>query len=258
MGAYRLCRIPTAANPFYLETIGVNAWSYEEICYYIVNYPALIDGSLMNVALARWLSTELGLMKLGRTLETALEEESGDKAAFVIPILKEDGYLTQGELKSFETRLSREQEEGVLEGLKKKGDALVRCGRLAGAIEVYDEIIKSEEDKDKAFMASVWNNRGVSYMRLFEYTEAVDCFRNAMELTYTREALKTYLYAVAIARPRDRYEEELARLGVDDVTAAEVAKELQKAADTLPERPDMPSDRYLEMLTRRYHKAAGV
>ena len=34
-------------------------------------------------------------MKLGRTLETVLEEEAGDKAAYVIPILKEDGYLTQ-------------------------------------------------------------------------------------------------------------------------------------------------------------------
>ena len=289
MSAYRFCRIPTAENPFYLETIGVNAWSYEEICYYIVNYPSLIDGSFMNASLTNWLSTELGLLKLGRTLDKVLRGEGGDEADgnvrgknsrladFLVPILKEDGYLAQSELKTFEAGLLRAEEEGSAKGLKKKGDALVRCGRLSGAIEVYDEILKLKDDEDpsagaepgkdspakkdaadKVFLASVWHNRGVAYMQLFEYTEAVESFRNALETTYTRDALKTYLYAVAIARPRDRYEEELARLGVDETTAAEVDRELKKAGDTIPRTPETEADRYLEALTRDYHKAAGV
>lgn len=259
MEAYRLCRIPAAENPFYIETIGVNAWSYEEICYYIVTYPSLIDETFMSFTLTRWLSTELGLGKLGRTLEKALEAESGT-AAFVMPILKEDGYLSPGELTSFEHRLLRDEEDGPLAALKKKGDALVTCGRLAGAIDAYDRIIKTADEgsEEKTFLSSVWHNKGVAYMRLFEYAEALTAFEKALELTYTRQALKTYLYACAIARPRDRYEEELARFGVDETTASEVERELQKVNDTVPARPEVPADRYLGALMQRYHTAADV
>ena len=258
MGAYRLCRIQKAENPYYLETIGVNAWSYEEICYYILNYPSLIDETFMSVKLARWLSDELGLLKLGRDLEKALEEEKS-LMSFVVPILKEDGYLTQGELQGFEARLMRAEEESPDELLKKKGDALVRCGRLAGAIAAYDEILgKVDPGRSKMFLSSVCHNKGVAYMRLFEYAEALTSFEKALELTHTKDALKTYLYACAIAKPRDRYEEELARYGVDEATAAEIDRELQKVNDTVPPTPETETDKYLMALTSRYHRAADV
>ena len=205
MGCLRLCLTKRAEEPFYIASIGVNARSIEEICYFIVNETALLDESFVCRELARWVEEQLGMAALARTLEKVLGEEE-PTAPFVTTILREEVYLSHRDMQAFERRLQALSRDSEAVRLKKKGDALVRCGRLAGAVNVYREVLRMEECRSgEVLAASVWHNIGVAHMQLLAYPEALSDFEKALSLSYTREALKDYLYVCAIARPREKY-----------------------------------------------------
>ncbi|MDD6347123.1 MAG: tetratricopeptide repeat protein [Lachnospiraceae bacterium] len=258
MGCLRLCLTKRAEEPFYIASIGVNARSIEEICYFIVNETALLDESFVCRELARWFEEQLGMAALARTLEKVLAEDE-PTAPFVTAILREEAYLSHRDMQAFERRLQALSRDSEAVRLKKKGDALVRCGRLAGAVNVYREVLRMEECRSgEVLAASVWHNIGVAHMQLLAYPEALSDFEKALSLSYTREALKDYLYVCAIARPREKYEEELKKRGVDDRTREEIDRGLREAAAAVryPEAADMKS--YLADLMREYHRAADV
>ena len=48
MAGYRLCRVKTAENPFFLENISTNIYSIEELCYFFTNNVPLLDATVMN------------------------------------------------------------------------------------------------------------------------------------------------------------------------------------------------------------------
>ncbi|MDO4478153.1 MAG: tetratricopeptide repeat protein [Lachnospiraceae bacterium] len=257
MSGYRLCRVEPAEKPFYIETIGVNIFTLEELCYYIVNDMALLDETLMNKTLTAWIGTELKLPELAETLNYLLAD-GADADEFVIPILKEDGYLSYNEFQNFRMLLTKQGKEPRRLRLKKKADALVGSDKLVGAIAVYRKVLELDlSDAKDSFVAAVHHNMGVAFVRLFRYREALECFEKALKVTYTREYLKTYLFAYALSKPRDKYEEKCAELGVDDRTRAEVEEELRAMPPEVPVA-EGEIDRYLSGLTRAYHRAADA
>lgn len=258
MGSYRLCLTERAKEPFYIASIGVNARSIEEICYFIVNETALLDETFVCRELADWFTNELHMTLLGKALEKALEEENPTEA-FVLPILKEEAYLSYHDLQAFQRELNTMSRDKEAVRLKKKGDALVRCGRLAGAVNTYRDVLRlNDKTLSDSFIASVWHNIGVSHMYLLEYPEALNEFEQAMAASYTKEALKTYLFAYALSRPREKYEEELKKRGVDNRTAAEIEASLKQAAESV-QYPDVADTKtYLADLMKEYHRAADA
>lgn len=257
MSGYRLCRTDVAEKPYYIESIGINIFSWEELCYYLVNDTPLLDETIMNKTLTAWIDRELHLPKLAQNLNRMITED-GSLADFVLPILKEDGYLDLRELQNFRVRLLKMGDEPRELRLKKKGDALVGRDKLKAAITSYRQILELPSLKVKdSFLAVVYHNMGVAYIRLLQYREALECFDKALKLAYTRDYLKTYLYAFALCKPREKYEEKLRELRVDEETRQEVSSELSEAASLAGENPG-DTDAYLDSLTKAYHRAADV
>jgi tetratricopeptide (TPR) repeat protein len=257
MSGYRLCRVDMAEKPYYIENIGINIFSLEELCYYIVNDTALLDETIMNKTLTEWLSTELKLVQLSQTLDKLLSEGCS-MADFAVPILREDGYLSYNELQNFRALLVKLGEESREIRLKKKADALVKCDKLSGAIAVYRKVLELPglHVKD-SFIAVLYHNMGVAYIRLLQYREALECFEKALKLAYTRPYLKAYLLAFALCKPKEKYEAKLEELGVDEKTKKEVEEELRESYGGQSETP-RNMDHYLDGLTRSYHKAADL
>ena len=257
MSGYRLCRTDAAEKPYYIENIGLNVFSLEELCYYFVHDTALLDETIMNKTLTAWLDEELHLNQLARALEKLLADGK-NLTDFVLTILREDGYLSHNEQQNFRALLTKMSGEPREVRLKKKADALVKCGKISGAIEVYRKILELPGLKaDEVFKAAVSHNMGVAFIRLFKYREALECFEKALAFSYTGAYLKSYLYAYALCKPRGKYEEKLEEMGVDQKTRDEVEKELQEASHFKGEEPE-DKDRYLEGLVKAYHKAADA
>ena len=60
MGSCILCRTKRAEKPFYIENIGVNIYSIEELCYFFHHNIYLIDGTLINEELIESLKEKEG------------------------------------------------------------------------------------------------------------------------------------------------------------------------------------------------------
>ena len=66
MSGCRLCQVRLAKNPYYIESISTNIYSIEELCFYLQNNIYLIDQTIVNEKLCKWVRDELGLERLSR------------------------------------------------------------------------------------------------------------------------------------------------------------------------------------------------
>ena len=255
----RLCQGQRAGVPFPIESISAQILSLEELCFFMEQYPELIDAELISPALCEWIDEELGMPKLARTTQGALES-GRDLSAFILPIFRAAGYRTEDELAVYKERLEELMQDSLLVRMKKKGDALAGYGKYADAVRSYKKaLIKADEKKeDPAFVASLYHNMGTVYMRMLLYEESLDSFKKAYIRFHTRDALRTYLCAAKIARPRSKYEEILRIMHVDDDMRREVDQAIDEALKIpIPEETE-PPEKILAALKAEYRNASGM
>lgn len=264
MSGYILCQVPRAGIPYYIESISTNIYSIEELCYYLHHNPCLLDSTIMNEALCRWLKEELGLRSLAQKLEQNLSRNKESIRDFVYPVFKEINYLSYEDMKSFNGQIEELEARGPAVRRKLKGDCLVENRMYVNALQVYRELAEEyaqkeeQEEGQKKMLGSIYHNMGCAYSHLFQKEEALDCFRKAYECLHTGSALRSYLYAFYNGRTPLEYASKLAELGVDDQTRREIQKEIDKVTNVdRPIIPDHQIDGLLEQMTREYHRSTG-
>ena len=255
----RLCKGYKTQTPFPIESISAQILSLEELCFFLEKYPELIDGELICPALCDWIEEELHLPKLANVMREALAGGK-DLSAFILPIFRTAGYRTEGELAEYRKTLAQLLQDSVLVRMKKKGDALAGYGKYADALRSYAKALAAadERQEDPVFVASLYHNMGAVYMRLLLYEESLDSFKKAYIRFHTREALRTYLCAAKIARPRSRYEEILRMMHVDDALRDEVEQAIEEAIKAdIPEETGTPEE-ILSQLKAEYRNSSGM
>lgn len=98
-------------------------WKNFAIIFYHNLY--LVDESILNEQLCRWLQEELNLPKLAAKLRS-LFTRNFSLEEFLYPVFKEINYLTYEEMKSLNLQIQKLAEESPLLRAKCKGDALVQ------------------------------------------------------------------------------------------------------------------------------------
>ncbi len=61
MGSLILCHKKRAKRPFEISRVHMRIYTIEELCYYICNNLYLIDYTIVNERLCRWIGDELEL-----------------------------------------------------------------------------------------------------------------------------------------------------------------------------------------------------
>ena len=83
MSSYILCQTKKAEKPYYIENISTNIYSIEELCYYLYHNLYLIDSTIINEGLCKWLEEELGLTRLAAKLRPYLGKFAGAGGYFI-------------------------------------------------------------------------------------------------------------------------------------------------------------------------------
>ncbi len=258
MGAYILCKVKRAQNPYYIDSIGLRIYSIEELCYYLCRNLPLLDQTILNESLADWLQAELGLPHLGQRLRQLLQKEFsiGD---YILPILKEINYLNHAEFQDLEARLARLESQPLAVRWKMKGDALFSHEKYIKAIETYGSAMEGrlETNLGSQFQGELYNNMGCAYARLFQMDEACDCFRKAYETLHTQATLKSYLFAIYMRDGEEAYDRAGDRLGLDPATREDMDQEIAQV-----QVPQPPSEEELEGKLEEwigaYHRNTGM
>lgn len=259
MSGYILCQTKKAKIPYYIENISTNVYSLEELCYYFYHNLYLIDESILNERLCRWLQEELELSKLAAKLRPLFERNYSIEE-FLYPVFKEINYLTYEEMKSLNMQIQKLAEEAPFLREKRKGDELVENGMYVHAIQVYQKLLEEEtlEEVREGVTEDIFHNLGCAYSYLFQMEKAVECFRRAYEGSRSKDALIAYLLAFGVTKTSEEYQNLVRRLGVEK----EVLREIKEKLAEFGKKPEIPTDyenidETLQKLTRDYHRSTG-
>lgn len=252
MGNVILCQIPRTENPWYLENIGLNIYSAEELGYFICNNLPLVDETVICAGLADWLKKELKQQRLALKMQQMLNGPYGIRDIAVV-LLKEIHYLNPKELAAVDQQLQEFFEKPKAVQIKKKADTLLGHEKYNRALKAYKEALVCEDQGNLGtqFRGTIFNNLGCTYARMFLMEEACDCFRLAYEDLHTLSVLKSYLFSIFMKDGEAVYVQKLDEFGVDEKSRRKLTEEIAQV-----QVPDMPEnlDEALGKWTRDYHK----
>lgn len=238
-----------AESPFYVDKVFVNVYSAEELCFVLYENAFLLDKTILDKKLAVWVDKELKLHDLAKDL-MVLINQNASAAAFVGTILSYVGYYNRDEIARAESILRMNVSMNVFEKWKAKADFLVENKHYVLAINEYEKLIKALPDNETGLLSAIYNNMGITYMNLYLFDSAVECFLASYDIDQNEDAYRHFLtvkrmslsdedYIKLIAENEDAYQlsialesrmEELKTL-FDRTETAESTKELFSLKD---------------------------
>ncbi|MCR5784270.1 MAG: hypothetical protein K6G40_01330 [Eubacterium sp.] len=187
-----LCQGKIAENPYFFKDADVNVYSYEELCYVIVNYPEEVSGQLASEDLFNWIKTELTLTELADNL-ISLSKGQHPISKFAVSILSYGGYSANEDVNNALVTIRKLENIPPKERDKIRADKMLEEGRCFAAISLYKRVIEQCEFEERALLGKLWHNMGVCYARMFIFDTAGACFERAFHFSGSSESRKEAL-----------------------------------------------------------------
>ena len=243
MGELLLCNEPIAAMPYYIEGIGLNIYSLEELSYYISRNVYLLDQDFICEDLCEWIEVEVKQTNLAAELRKEMDS-SCRLSAFVLLILKACGYCTNAEIQQIVKRVQEIETKSEYERSKFRADQLLEKNKCIAAIYEYRILLEYDkaQSENTLIVGNVWHNLGTAYARLFLFQEASNCYFNTYKKNENRKSLLEYIRALFCLGQKDKIKEMAAAYQVGEDQLIQIQKELSSFASG-PE-----NDMFLEKL----------
>lgn len=190
--------------PYVVTELEIPVYSMEELCFCLKENAYLLDVSLMNDGLLKWIDRECGLHDLARELHP-LVHRKGALSAFVLRIQEYTGLYPENVLQELEQVLKQGAGLSSLEKRKGQIDYLVGKKKYMAAVKGYDALLAQCDTDSGApvtaasplagLKASLLHNKGVAYTCMMLYGKAADSFWEAYLLEESDAMLMTYLAA---------------------------------------------------------------
>lgn len=230
-----LCTGRLASNPYYIIGLGMNIYSIEELCYYLVKNAYILDNDIMDEKLCEYIGNELRLYDLEKILRELLNKEVS-LGEYVSTLLETVGYLPEDELRKIKQVLVDNASLSFCEKRKKRADNLLNATKYTRAIDEYQYILNSKEvSHELDTKAAILHNIGIAYARLFVYDKAAYYFRESLEVRSSDEALIHYLQAMRMTMKRENYDRFVLRMGYDEAIIREAEERMVEAQRSTPE-----------------------
>lgn len=199
-----MCTGKIAKNPYYFDKVYVNVYSIEELCYVFYENAFLLDKDIVQKELVDWIDKECKLHDLARELYTLINQNAMT-VSFVGTILQYVGFYSQDEIEKVESILRMNVSMNVFEKWKAKADFLFENRHYLLAIQEYEHVLENLGEDEFDLKSRIYNNMGVTYMSLYLFESAVDCFRKAYEIDNNEVAYKHYFKAKRLQLSEEEY-----------------------------------------------------
>lgn len=175
-----LCRQEHVSHPYYIESLGVHLYSFQELSYVIYHYPLLVMDGFVGESLYAFLRDELNQGFLALKMERWIKSGENPDEALIL-LLQECAYCTPGEIAKFKVQLESLRAKHPAELLKLKADELFGLRQYGRAVELYEELLEYPSDGyvDDKFRGRIWNNLGSACARMFQLEKALEAYEKA-------------------------------------------------------------------------------
>ena len=224
-----LCETKIAKKPFCFPSTGQNLYSYEELCYYIQQYPALFQEDFVTESLINWLREEIEANSLADQL-VQLKRENVQTRIYVLTILEAYPYLSTRIIKDIIKHLDYLYLKDPWFQKKEYADALYQAGYVQLAKKLYDclvdEIPKTEENKKP--LGEVWHARGCCFAKDMQYQEAAYSFKQAVTFGGHNKSRKKYWLALYLNGEEETIKKDIEAAALPIETYTEFLKEIKE------------------------------
>ncbi len=197
MGELLLCSQELASIPYYIESISLNVYSLEELCYFLQHNIDLVEPSFMEEELVNWIHTELKLSSLSKKLHK-LMSEGGGLSEFVTALAAACNYCTKEEIAKMQEALAAFENKSETECRKIRADRFLEKRRYSSSIIEYQKLLEFPEVTG-LLEGNIYHNLGTAYAGLFLFEEAAACFGKAYEKNQNPVSAKQQQAAMRLA-----------------------------------------------------------
>lgn len=203
-----LCRKEQVSHPYFLEVLGVNVSTSQELCYAIYHHPLLAMDGFVNENLIEFIREELKMgftaLKMERWMKSG---ENPDEMIFIF--LQECDYYTTVEINKLRQQVTALRKLPSMEYAKRKADYLVGFKQYGKAIAGYEKILENMElfKTDDRFAGKVWNNLGACYARVFQFEKAMKAFGHGYD-KLKDEGILEKMYHLTVLSPELELKEQ--------------------------------------------------
>lgn len=245
MGNYLYCNRPAAEMPYHIDSLQLNIYSIEELCFFIANFLPLADETVLNPSLADWLDRECrlpGTADLLRSLRgSEYELQESQKV-----ILKSGNYFLPVELTKLFARIDETRDMDDLNRQKARADMLLRHRRYKAAASIYEHILETTlTSEQKELRGRIYYNLGCANAKLFRITKARNCFERASELIGGEKTAEACLAAAYMEGGEALLIAEAESIGADDLDKDRILRAVRSI-----EEPEIKED--LDSLVREW------
>lgn len=235
MNEWMLCQKQKADKPYYIETIGKNIFTIEELCFYFWNYAHLLDDSIVNRELCVWLREELAMQELSEQVRELVEQQA-DVCELALAVLDSTQYLSQPEYGSYVQKLRDLKHMTAFERSKRRADELLSNRKYYKAFQEYQLLLNAPEAREEQIKAKLYHNMGVACCRMFFFKKGSEYFLKAFLTVPGKESMRQYKLALKLCE-EELEENELIRQfpGAESVDI-QIARELQDSMDNNGEK----------------------
>lgn len=231
-----LCVGDYSSIPYLIQGLEVRVYGMEELCYCLKENAFLVDSSIMNDNLLKWIRQQCGLDELADYLHPMVHRQ-GALSTFVSAILQYVGLYEPAQIRQVEQIIKKGAGLSGLEKRKEQIDYLVMKKKYVAALRGYDNLLLKWQEPQNAgkdqltdeLLAGIHHNKGVAYAKLMLYDQAGDCFLEAYRILQSEEEYFCYLATKRLELPESKY----VSFAAGEMEHYQTTLELEKCMDEL-------------------------
>lgn len=252
-----LCRRKTAKIPFHIESVSLNLYSAEELCYFIANYLPLAGEVIEDGGLIRWMEEECSMPGTADIIKSLLTGRSDTQFEALKIILKNTNYYSTSELAKIFERMDEFQDKREIDKKMERAAVLMKNRKYKSAIADYEAILKDPgfSGEPEEFRGKLNYNLGCACTKLFKLKAARSYFEKALELIPCEKVRKADMAAAYLEGGIPAFNEAAKKTEASIGERGQVLSEINALKD-----PEISED--LNELAARwirdYHESTGL
>lgn len=231
-----LCIGTLSKTPYFLSGLGVNIYSMDELCYYLVQNAFVLDNDIIDIKLCDFMRDDLKMEELSNKVRKLLHDKEA-LGEIVTTILSDTGYLSDDEIHHVRQLLVDNASLSFEAKRKSRADNLLAAGKYSRAIEEYQYVLNTlDTDEENELYADILHNVGCAYAKQFLFEKAANYYYKAYKISEDPESFKQYLVAKRLFSKKEDFERMVLREGYDEAKVDEIITNMnevrEEAADT--------------------------
>lgn len=232
-----LCLGALSTTPYFLHGLGVNIYSMDELCYYLVQNAYILDNDLIDMKLCDFMRDNLDMKDLSERIRQMIRDNK-TIGEMVTTILTATAYCDEEEIKRIRQLLVDNASLSFAAKRKVRGDNLLCANKYTRAIEEYQYVLAGlSKEEEPELYSSILHNIGVAYSQMFLLDKAAEYYKAAYDTDKDKESLVMYLICVRLTGSKEEYDRIIVRNGYDERLSLDAVRRLQAAREASIDTP---------------------